>query len=119
MDAHPLSLLVVEDDGGLRTLARVVLELEHWQVREAATLEQAEAALDRAAPDVVLLDLNLQGESTLPLFDRLRDAGIPFVAVSGTSEIGDVGDRADATLAKPFDPRQLVAVVRDLARVEP
>jgi len=109
--------LVVDDDSGLRTLSRIVLELEGFSVREAASLGEAEAALAEQRPDVVLLDVHLGIEQTDSLFDRLREEQIPVAAVTGTAEIGDVRDRADATLAKPYNPEDLVAIAKRLARV--
>ena len=47
MDAPTPTALVVDDDAALRMLVRVNLELEGFAVREAATLEEAEAAVAR------------------------------------------------------------------------
>jgi DNA-binding response OmpR family regulator len=112
------SVLVVDDDSGLRTLSRIVLELEGFDVREASTLEQAEAALAERRPDVVLLDVHLGHEESEALFSRLRADGIPVAAVTGTADLGDVREWGDATLAKPYDPTELVAIAKRLARVE-
>ena len=111
------SVLVVDDDSGLRTLSRIVLQLEGFDVREAASLTEAEAALAERRPDVVLLDVHLGHEESKGLFARLRAEGIPVAAVTGTADISDVGEWADETLAKPFDPSQLVAMAKRLARV--
>ena len=112
------SVLVVDDDAGLRTLSRIVLQLEGFDVREAATIAQAEAALAERRPDVVLLDVHLGVEQSEALFARLRADGIPVAAVTGTAELGDVKEWADETLAKPFEPAELIAMARRLARVE-
>jgi two-component system OmpR family response regulator len=109
---------VVDDDSGLRTLSRIVLQLEGFDVREAASLTEAQAALAERRPDVVLLDVHLGHEQSEELFARLRRDGIPVAAVTGTADLGDVSDWADETLAKPFDPAQLVAMAKRLARVE-
>jgi DNA-binding response OmpR family regulator len=114
--AQPIAL-VVDDDAGLRTLSRIVLELEGFSVREAASLSEAEAALAERRPDVVLLDVHLGIEKTDALFDRLREERIPVAAVTGSAEIGEVRDRADATIAKPYNPEDLVAIAKRLARV--
>lgn len=112
-------VLVVDDDAGLRTLSRVVLELEGFQVREAASLAEAEAALAEERPDVVLLDVHLGPHHSAELFKRLQEAGIPVAAVSGTSEPAEYERIADASLPKPYQPSALVAVVRRLmGRVE-
>lgn len=109
---------MVDDDSGLRTLSRIVLQLEGFDVREAGSLAQAEAALAERRPDVVLLDVHLGHEESEPLFARLRADGIPVAAVTGTADLVDVKEWADETLAKPFDPAQLIAMAKRLARVE-
>jgi DNA-binding response OmpR family regulator len=118
MSAVQHLVLVVDDDSGLRTLSRVVLELEGFAVREASTLAEAEQALAEQRPDVVLLDVHLGHEQSEPLFGRLRAEGIPVAAVTGTAELGDVRGWADATLAKPYNPIDLVAIAKRLAKVE-
>jgi DNA-binding response OmpR family regulator len=102
------SVLVVDDDAGLRTLSRVILELEGFVVREAASLEQADAALAEERPDLVLLDVHLGHTASDALFDRLRADGIPVIAVTGTVDVADYKSRSDAALTKPYEPDVLV-----------
>jgi two-component system OmpR family response regulator len=111
--------LVVDDDGALRMLCRVNLELEGFAVREAATLAEAEAAIAAERPDVVLLDVHLGGEQSHDLLARIRAAGIPVALVTGSVDLNDYRDGADAVLGKPFNPRTLVETARRLARVAP
>ena len=118
MEAPTPTALVVEDDGALRMLVRVNLELEGFTVVEAATLEEAEAALERERPDVVLLDVHLEGRETLGLLARLRAEGVPVALVTGSVDADEYRDAADAVLSKPFAPQALVAIARRLARVD-
>jgi DNA-binding response OmpR family regulator len=111
--------LVVDDDAALRLLCRVNLELEGFAVREAATVAEAEAALAAERPDVVLLDVHLGGEQTHDLLARIRADGIPVALVTGSVDMNDYRDSADAILAKPFVPQMLVETARRLARVAP
>jgi DNA-binding response OmpR family regulator len=111
--------LVVDDDAALRLLCRVNLELEGFAVREAATVAEAEAALAVERPDVVLLDVHLGGEQTHDLLARIRADGIPVALVTGSVDMNDYRDSADAMLAKPFVPQMLVETARRLARVAP
>jgi len=115
-DAAPTAL-IVDDDPALRLLCRVNLELEGFSVREAATVAEAEAAIAEERPDVVLLDVHLGGEQTHALLDRMRGAGIPVALVTGSVDIDDYRDKADAVLGKPFVPEILVETARRLARV--
>jgi two-component system phosphate regulon response regulator OmpR len=79
------------------------------------------AELERDLPDLILLDVRLPGEDGLTLARYLReryDVGIIMVTASG-----DVVDRvvglevgADDYVAKPFEPRELLARVRSVMR---
>ena len=111
--------LVVDDDAALRLLCRVNLELEGFAVREAATVAEAEAAIAAERPDVVLLDVHLGGEQTHDLLARIRADGIPVALVTGSVDMDEYRDSADAMLAKPFAPQKLVETARRLARVAP
>ena len=118
MEPPTPTALVVEDDGALRMLVRVNLELEGFEVLEAATLEEAEAALRGTRPNVVLLDVHLDGRDTLGLLARLRSEGIPVALVTGSVDAEEYRHAADEVLSKPFAPQALVAIARRLARVE-
>lgn len=118
MQASRPRALVVDDDAALRMLSRVNLELEGFEVVEAATVEEAEAAAMSQRPDVVLLDVHLGGTDTHNLLARLRASGIPVALVTGSADIGEYRDTADGVLAKPFTPQALVELARRLARVE-
>ena len=110
-------VLVVDDDESLRLLARVNLELEGFEVGEAGTVAEAEAALGNP-PDVVLLDVHLGGDESSDLLERIHDAGIPVAVVTGSVDVSDVRAIADAVLTKPYPPSALVEVTRRLARVD-
>jgi DNA-binding response OmpR family regulator len=111
--------LVVDDDAALRMLCRVNLELEGFAVEEASTIAAADAAIARARPDVVLLDVHVGATDSRELLERLRDDGIPVALVTGSVDADDYRDRADAVLTKPFQPKTLVDIARRLARVGP
>jgi DNA-binding response OmpR family regulator len=117
MEGPPIRALIVDDDRALRLLCRVNLELDGFEVREAATVAEAEAAITAERPDVVLLDVHLGGEHTNDLLARIRGQGIPVALVTGSVDIADYRDLADAVLGKPFVPETLVGTARRLARV--
>jgi DNA-binding response OmpR family regulator len=106
------SVLVVEDDPSLRLLCRVNLELEQFDVREAATVEAARSAVGEARPDVVLLDIHLGAVASDELLGELRAAGIPVVVVTGSGDLERYRECADAVVGKPFEPSELVAAAR-------
>jgi DNA-binding NtrC family response regulator len=118
MHGPAATVLVVDDDASLRLLCRVNLELEGFTVREASTIAEADAAVAKERPDVVLLDVHLQADDTGELLQRLRAAGIPVALVTGSADLDDYRGAADALLGKPFEPQALVETARRLARVD-
>ncbi len=119
-----LRALVVDDSAPVRDLVVVNLELEGFEVRSAPDGEAGAALAASWRPDVITLDVvmpRLDGFQTLA---RLRahegTASIPVVLVTGRALAADRarGEAlgADAYLTKPFEPAELVAVVRHLAR---
>src|SRR5215208_4503210 len=112
------SILVVDDDQSLRLLCRVNLELEGFDVREAASAQEARAAVSEERPDAVLLDVHLRPEGgSLELLDELRSDGVLVALVTGSVDLDELRGRADDVLAKPFLPDALVATARRLATV--
>src|ERR1041384_8579673 len=105
MEASRTRALVVDDDAALRLLSRVNLELDGFEVDEAAAVEAAEAAVRAARPDVVLLDVHLVGMETHNLRIRLRAEGIPVAVVTGSADIAEFREDADGVLTKPFAPQ--------------
>ena len=111
---EPKGILVVEDDASLRLLCRVNLELEHFQVREAATIEEARAAVADERPALVFLDVHLGVSPCDSLLEELRGSGIPVVVVSGVADAAHYAGRADGVIGKPFEPGTLAATARAL-----
>ncbi len=115
-------MLVVDDDASLRLLCRVNLELEGYEVREAATLAAARAIVATEPVSVVLLDLHVGQERGEALLDELRSRAprIPVVVVTGSSDVdaGELRLPADAVLGKPFTIESLLDAVRSLAAAE-
>jgi response regulator RpfG family c-di-GMP phosphodiesterase len=117
-----VKILLVDDEPALRELLRITFQDAHVQVEEAASAEEAEAAIARRLPDVVVLDLYLPGASGIDLCRRLRadarTAALPIVLLSGAVEEELAEARAagaNAVVSKPFSPLELVARVERLA----
>jgi DNA-binding NtrC family response regulator len=117
MQASRPRALVVDDDAALRMLIRVNLELEGFEVIEAETVDQADAAARAQRPDVVLLDVHMHGRETHDLRARLRAEGIPVALVTGSVDIDEYRESTEGVLMKPFTPQDLVELARRLARV--
>jgi len=115
------NVLVVDDDPDIREMLAEYLTGHGYRVTEAADGDAMRAELARQVPDVVLLDLNLRGENGLALARHLRERhALGIIMVTAASDVVDrivgleVG--ADDYIAKPFDPRELVARVRSVMR---
>jgi two-component system, OmpR family, response regulator len=118
----PATILIVEDDEEIRRLVADLLTREGFRAETVNGGEAMNAFLAREHPDLVILDLMLPGEDGLAICRRLRgrSAAIPIIMLTAK---GDAIDRvvglemgADDYLAKPFDPRELLARVRAILR---
>lgn len=121
MNAKPL-ILVVDDDAELSGMVAMLFEREGWAVYTVLTGGDGERALGERRPDVVLLDVMLPDGNGYELCRRWR-AAQPGLGLLMFTARGEPMDRvlgleigADDYLAKPFEPRELVARVRALLR---
>lgn len=115
------SVLVVDDEPSLRLLCRVNLELEGFDVVEAGTIREAREQLEEGTVAVVLLDVHIGADDGRELLDELRAQESPtrVLMLTGTADLATTSfDAADRVMAKPFDPADLVAVVRELAALD-
>ena len=115
MNAPSPCVLVVDDDPAIRLLCRVNLEFEGVRVIEAGTLAEARSAARDGSPDLVLLDVHVAGEDGRELLDELRAEHpyLPVYMLTGTAAFEPRGAAPDGLIAKPFDPTELVRLVRD------
>jgi len=112
-------ILVVDDDADIRRLVVTYLELDGFQVSEAADGEEAVAIATDVRPDLILMDVMMPKRSGTEAMDHLRGdfrtAYIPIVFLTAKSLTGDKVAHllagADDYIVKPFDPQELVARV--------
>jgi two-component system phosphate regulon response regulator OmpR len=114
-------VLIVDDDASIRRMLSEYLGAHDFEVSAVRNGDELRAALQLAAPDVVLLDLGLPGEDGLALARWLRERRqLGIIIVTGASGTVDrivgleVG--ADDYIGKPFDPRELLARIRSVLR---
>ena len=121
MDIENANILVVDDDPELRELTQAYLEQQGFSVATVESGETMDVHLAEHAVDLLILDLMLPGEHGLSIAQRLKKhSSLPIIIVSAQGEDVDrivgleVG--ADDYLAKPFNPRELLARVRAVLR---
>jgi excisionase family DNA binding protein len=116
-------VLVVDDDAKLREFMRVNLTMEGYSVREAASADEALAAIEDTAPELVLLDVVMPGVDGWQMLQRMqeRHGSIPVIMFSGQvdeSSAGQAEERgARGFVGKPFDPQQLIERAKQLVPV--
>jgi len=119
--AHTDHVLVVDDDAELRALLSEYLGRNGFRVSTARDGREMRQVLDGSNPDIVVLDVMLPGEDGLALCRDLRArSNLPVVMLTARGEEVDriVGIEmgADDYLAKPFNPRELLARMKGILR---
>ena len=116
------TVLVIDDDEGLRDTIGLMLETEGFR---PALADNGKTGLQQALssrPDLVLVDLRMPGLSGIEVCKRIRAAGMktPLIVLSA---VGDEMDKvllleigADDYVVKPFGTRELLARIRALLR---
>jgi len=114
-------ILIVDDDLRLQELLAEYLGEQGYVISTLGSGQVMDSWLDEHHPDLIILDLMLPGEDGLSLARRIRQRDyIPIIILSARGEeldriIGlEVG--ADDYLAKPFNPRELLARIRAVLR---
>ena len=120
------TVLLVEDEEPLRHVLRDLLEREGFVVVEAADGVQALDEVDRSAPDVLVLDLNLPRLDGYGVLSHLRarpsTAHLPVIVLTAKgdedNEVRVFETGANDFLTKPFRPRALSARLRALLKLK-
>jgi len=114
-------IVVVDDDQQIRELLSQVLDQYGFSTRAVADGRELTRALAEQPADLIVLDLMLPGEDGLAICRELRTRSTtPVIMLTARGESVDrvvgleVG--ADDYVAKPFDPRELIARIRTVLR---
>jgi FixJ family two-component response regulator len=117
-----LTVVVVEDDSGMRSALTRVLEIAGFKVEAFVSAEDCLASGITASADCIVCDVHLPGASGFELGRRLAQGGsrapVIFITAHDSSAARDEAEQlgAAAYLPKPFEGRALVGAVRDATR---
>jgi CheY-like chemotaxis protein len=120
-------ILVIDDEAGVRSVIRHMLEYSGYEVEEAVNGDDGIALYRRQPADVVILDLYMPARDGLETAALLRDEfpGVKILAISGGGQAEFTGALRVAeslgavrSLAKPFTEEELLSTVRSVLDVE-
>ncbi|MFJ8623700.1 response regulator transcription factor [Kitasatospora sp. NPDC093550] len=116
------TVLVVEDDPGVRTTLDQLLRFEGYRVLTAGDGQEALELLEHRRPDLAVVDVVMPRLDGLALCRMLRRRGdrLPVLVLTARHQLGDrvagLDAGADDYLAKPFATEELLARIRALLR---
>lgn len=114
-------VLLLDDDPSMRRLVAKILGREGFRVDVFLTGRQAIAALAKADYDVLLLDLMMPHEGGMTVIRHLRVNDPPMLkrsilfTASPDSLIDALSGEVPTVIQKPFEPQQLIDVVRHMS----
>jgi CheY-like chemotaxis protein len=114
-------ILIVEDHPTMREAMRLVLEREGFDIDEASDGDQALAAVQEGAPDLVLLDMSIPGTAGPDVLAAVKSdpatSEVRVIVVTATGEEGRaaaIAGGADHYFTKPFSPIALLQAVEEV-----
>lgn len=119
--ATKTKILIVDDDNNIAELISLYLTKECYDTHIVNDGEEALAAFDTYAPNMILLDLMLPGIDGYQVCREIRTkSNVPIIMLSAKGEIFDkvlgLELGADDYIMKPFDSKELVARVKAVLR---
>ncbi len=117
----PAHILIVDDDESIRSLLKEYLEGHGYRTSIAADGPAMKELLRKTPIDLIVLDLMLPGEDGFSLCQWIRaERDTPIIMLTArthsTDRIQGLELGADDYVAKPFEPRELVARIRGVLR---
>ena len=116
------TLLIVDDEDGVRALVRMTLDSAGYEIIEAADGRRALELAREHRPDLILLDVMLPDVSGLEICRQLKSqpelSSTTVIMLTARAQSSDVGDAeeagADGYFTKPFSPLALTRKVEDV-----
>lgn len=117
------SILVVDDDSGMRGSLAHLLESAGHEVTLANDAQRGLDAIHRTAPDVILSDVRMPGMDGLEFQKRARDiCEVPVILITAHGDIPmavtALQEGAYSFVEKPFEPRRLLGILKNAIRMK-
>lgn len=117
-------VLLIEDEPNIIEAISFILKRDGWIVATHADGTTAIAAVERHAPDVVVLDVMLPGRSGYDVLQELRAAeatnGLPVLMLTARGQTKDreMAERLGASrfMTKPFSNKEVLACIQELVQ---
>ncbi|MEI8073489.1 MAG: response regulator transcription factor [Bacteroidota bacterium] len=118
------TVLIIEDDAFIQAILSQTLSEDFVVTTFSDGLEGLNYLQSRNIPDIILSDLNIPGIDGMNLLQQVRNSGffssVPFIFLSGKeateTRIQCLEAGADDYLIKPFNPRELIARLKNILR---
>lgn len=115
-------LLIADDEDGIRSLVRMTLAVDSFEILEARDGDEALAVARRERPDLLFLDVMMPGTSGVDVCRTLKEdpatAGITIVMLTAKAQEQDreegLAAGADDYFTKPFSPVSLLTKVEEV-----
>ncbi|MDR3723365.1 MAG: sigma-54 dependent transcriptional regulator [Terracidiphilus sp.] len=117
-DSNPSTILIIDDEAGIRESLEVLLTLEGYAVEMAVDGEKGLHKLESRTYDLVLLDLALPGQSGMELLPQIKSMQpeLPVIMLTAYGTVDNVVDAiragAENFVQKPWDNEKLLADIR-------
>ena len=117
----PFSILIVDDEAGIRKILRLFLEMEGYTVFEAVSASQAQQIVSKERPQLMILDVVLCGQTGFEVCEWIKENPetkdtivILFTALNQDHDLKE-GERVrcDYYLTKPQNPKDIVKKVKE------
>ena len=121
----PRRIMIVDDDESVRSLLRMTLAEDEYEIDEATDGEDALRLLERAVPDLVLLDWEMPERHGSLVLDELKRRHPQLPVIVLTAEIAEhhrslaEALNVDVFLTKPFSPLELLETIERLLGEHP
>ena len=125
-DAAKPQILVVEDDPDLRTIVRLQLSSQGYEITEATNGAEGFQAIQENIPDCVILDLMMPVVDGFGFLKRVRSVielvNVPILILTASEDernrVRGFNYQADAYMSKPYDLQELTEEVDRLCQMQ-